>query len=523
MPLTPALAEIIWTKRFWAEYFSLEPEDDSPWNPSGTALVTIPVGSGYTLTLEFRLSSPGDLTLKYISPSDPNSISLLARSGFCGSPHLLRWSELPLISRAAAVLDPEGFSHPYQVLLLLVRFAPICVDDDVDAIAGMVHGVLSQMGFQYKEISLALRSLDYRSADFRWRYDEVVEGWVPQQYRWHTTGKWLATLRSTDNADFPFETWPGLLAAAEETARSSETKKDDQSVAVPKYRLSVQHTQYLKVPVGTKPYPLFSKADTHLARVLSRLLQDLEMGNSRCCFSDQVHLDDGSLVERSFQLELTVFGDLGQCQRVLRDALLWFGAPAETLMHDLRGSRKSEKYLLREQADGDDDTYTPHTHIVLGKLGALYKRNGVPAEQAMQQNLCSKLIQSRLDQAGAHTYPGHISVLETQDGGDIRFLLAETPERQREDLVTVALYRVTPQVAKFLYRLLVDGGLVLFPALIAAKDDVVDKLRMERGEEEGCPYPPIEVIGCEEGLLRILEAGPYQWWSKKGMQAEMST
>ncbi|KAL2839516.1 hypothetical protein BJY01DRAFT_219250 [Aspergillus pseudoustus] len=519
MPLPPELEKLIWTKRFWTEYFSLEPEDDSPWNQQGSALVTIPVGSGYSLTLEFRLSSPSDLTLKYVSPSNPDPIDL-GRNGYCGAPHLLRWSELPLISRAAAVLDAEAFPHPHLVVLLLSRFTPICVGDNAEEIASMVHDVLSKIGFSYKDILLALRSIDHRSADFRWRYDDVIQGWVLQQYRGYTTGKWLATLRATDNVDFPFDEWPAFLAAAEEPARSAPSEHNPRNVggiaSTPIYNLPVQHTLYLKVPVGTAPHRLFPQAYTPLNRVLSRILQDLNMGDSRCCFSDEVQLEDGSVVERSFQLEMSLFGELAPCQRVVRDALLWLGAPVETVLHDLKGSKRSQRYLLKEpeHTNAADSASEVPVYLVLGKVGALYTQNGAPAAQATDGSSCSELVRDALVEAGASTDPGNASILATQDGGNIRFLQVGNAKQQRGDLVTIALYRVTLQVAQFLYRLLLDGDLALLPALITTKADVVEKLRPERGEGEGSTYPSV-VVGSDEELFSILEEGAYKWWSNK--------
>jgi len=203
------------------------------------------------------------------------------------------------------------------------------------------------------------------------------------------------------------------------------------------------------------------------------------------------------MTETSFTLALDMHGELDRCQQVVRQALWWQGASVESYTQDLNFSESSKACLLKEtKSQGDDGRVL----VVFGKLAACFSAIGGLVAAATDQDSCNMLFSLALDDAGASESEDGWRTLTTADGGELSVHVAEDPKSWRGDLNTVSLKRVTPEVVRFLYRLLVQGGLVLFPALITATVDAVDKLRQQRPEDEHNPYPPFDVISSEDEL-----------------------
>ncbi|KAL7940169.1 hypothetical protein V8C42DRAFT_338340 [Trichoderma barbatum] len=108
------------------------------------------------------------------------------------------------------------------------------------------------------------------------------------------------------------------------------------------------------------------------------------------------------------------------------------------------------------------------------------------------------LFQSSIESEALPEHNGW-RILRTTDDGEIHICAFQASASRKEDLVTVHVKIVTPEIAKFLFQLLVDGEWVLLPALITA-------VSSEKG--------PFHLITSEEELLGVLKGGPYQWWDK---------
>ncbi|MEV4499480.1 hypothetical protein AB0J84_27755 [Micromonospora arborensis] len=99
-------------------------------------------------------------------------------------PYALRWSELDLICRAAAVRDPL-LSHPGVPMALLCRFAAVFEDDHVDAAVASVdaaYGALRPQGWDGYWPSGAdwLERADFRGEKVVWHRDEAGNLWAEQ-------------------------------------------------------------------------------------------------------------------------------------------------------------------------------------------------------------------------------------------------------------------------------------------------------------------------------------------------------
>lgn len=98
----------------------------------------------------------------------------IASTGFCGYPPVFRWSEFDLLSRVIAAYNPLSLMIKHLMILLLVRFTPLCEGNPQDVLVEAVNTFLSSLGFDMMGIRYVLRTIDYRSTGYRWRLDNII-------------------------------------------------------------------------------------------------------------------------------------------------------------------------------------------------------------------------------------------------------------------------------------------------------------------------------------------------------------
>lgn len=131
---------------------------------------------------------------------------------------------------------------------------------------------------------------------------------------------------------------------------------------------------------------------------------------------------------------------------------------------------------------GDREGY----HVVSGTLQAFGQQS---IRQASNLPPCNALFQSYLDEREAPLHQTGWRIPKTTDDGEIHICVFQASTSRKEDLVTVALKIVTPEVARFLFQLLLTA---------AVKDE----------------KSPFNLVTSENELLDISIEGPYQWWCR---------
>lgn len=229
MPLTAALRSAFGQKRFWTDYFSDAPPGYDPGRPADGApgprnrghRVEFPASDGRGLALDFD-ATLSNYSLKLRRPPEAEPVELAWDNQLYWHPDILRWDELDLLARATALRDPD-LPHPGLPLLLLSRFAPICVGDDVDAIFPMAEAAWRGLGlFSGREVDRFLEWLDRRQGRFAWRRIGA-DRWVMEQPEeaQQTSGFHLKSLRVEDYPEFPHATWEATIAGARRAYESA--------------------------------------------------------------------------------------------------------------------------------------------------------------------------------------------------------------------------------------------------------------------------------------------------------------
>jgi hypothetical protein len=228
MPIPAELQKRLDSPEFWRAYlFQDDPEEDSDedWDDEddgedeaeGTSIVAeIPVGGGYALVLDID-GEFGMVDLQMRVPGADEVVGIGWDDQAHPVPDALRWDELDLIARAAAVADP-ALRHPGPVLALAGRFVVLGPGDDLDRITPLMDRAYGPRppgaGF-WPRTREWLHRADGRHHGITWQTD-ADGNWVADQDRTGRPARYLHSLRRP-GGDFPGGQWRGLLAAAEAT------------------------------------------------------------------------------------------------------------------------------------------------------------------------------------------------------------------------------------------------------------------------------------------------------------------
>jgi hypothetical protein len=231
MPLPAELHKRLETPEFWRAYLfeadvlddeddldddDLDEDEDEDEGGDDSIVVEIPVGGGYALVLDIG----GEFDMVDLGMRTPDSAEIL-EIGWDDQAHwhpdTLRWDELDLIARAAAVLDP-ALRHPGPVLALAGRFVILGPGDDLDAITPLMDAAYGTpppgAGF-WPRTRDWLHRVDGRPHGIAWQRNPAGD-WAVDQSETAAVTRDLYSVRRPGSA-FPFAAWRELLAAAQAT------------------------------------------------------------------------------------------------------------------------------------------------------------------------------------------------------------------------------------------------------------------------------------------------------------------
>lgn len=196
---------------FWEEYFMWDAREEYPHEVEATC--RFDVGPGYALVLDAYVSSRVyGLSLE----ANGRQTEIATDDDAHPVPDALRWEEVDLVGRCLALSNP-ALPHPGIAVLLLCRFAPICVGDDLPEILSLLDAAWKTVpAMDPRDITRHIERLDSRAAGLRWRATEV--DWVLE-----ATDDEPYSFRVEGNADFPFEAMRSLREAAGKTLSRSRT------------------------------------------------------------------------------------------------------------------------------------------------------------------------------------------------------------------------------------------------------------------------------------------------------------
>ncbi|GAA0244342.1 hypothetical protein GCM10010492_49520 [Saccharothrix mutabilis subsp. mutabilis] len=217
MAIPDALNSALADPKFWAMYcFEEDFEGYDEYFDQDSHVLAFPVGGGYSLDLDIS-DSYFDLGLRAPGADEPVTVGWSDEAHF--HPHALRWEELDLVCRAAALLDPD-LRHPGPGLALLSRFVVVSAYDDVETIRSLLHAAFT--GLKPKDAEGYWPAAQDVAGDADFRHQAVV--WHRDTDGNYSVHKDMSTFDGTDlystrtrGSDFPWADWRSLLDQAERT------------------------------------------------------------------------------------------------------------------------------------------------------------------------------------------------------------------------------------------------------------------------------------------------------------------
>ncbi|GAA3247647.1 hypothetical protein ACFO1B_38805 [Dactylosporangium siamense] len=317
MPLPTELRTRLEDPDFWRAYcFDVGADDaaDEDEEPDVEVVplgAVFPVGGGYALVLDFDTGF-GIVRLGMRTPDSASTLELGWDDQAHWHPDALRWTELDLIARAAAVVDPT-LRHPGPVLALAARFVVLDHGDDLDAITPLMDAAFGSpppprvetdpmtptlpidfgppvpVAVWWPRTRAWLHRVDGRHSGVAWRQEAGT--WTVDQDDSVDVDRYLYTLRRPDG-EFPFAAWRDLLTAAETTLATGDLPAasgpaeqcwiDEERAGLPRGSLvaarfgvsplrdSRLHRLRLELPVGGHAYAV--RVDLH------RTLREADLG-----------------------------------------------------------------------------------------------------------------------------------------------------------------------------------------------------------------------------------------------------
>jgi hypothetical protein len=139
VPLPDILSGRFQDPAFWRAFFF--DEEDTERVPE--VIVDFPVGGGCHIVLEIE-GQDDRYELGIRTPTSGGVRSVGWDDLAHWHPYAFRWSELDLICRAVAAVDP-ALPHPGPALVLLCRFVSVHDDDDVGQITATMHSAFESL------------------------------------------------------------------------------------------------------------------------------------------------------------------------------------------------------------------------------------------------------------------------------------------------------------------------------------------------------------------------------------------
>nr|BFE32315.1 hypothetical protein GCM10010200_045660 [Actinomadura rugatobispora] len=283
---------------FWSAYLF---EDDAPdFEEEEPCRAEFDVGDGHALVLDVDLAYGAfELAVAVPGTAEPIQVGWDDQAHF--HPHVMRWSELDLLARAAALRDAE-LRHPGPFLALLARFAVLDEQDDPDAMAPLVDGAFhlvrpGTVSGLRPETREWYELRDLRGTGLLWTTRPDGHPAVDQPLD-ISIERPLYSLRAPDSDDFPFAAWAALLDRARHAlaAVAADPALQDAAVRSALQRCSTARGHHDLVPLARA-----LRTAGFAQPVLLRALED-PVSRAESCWAIEAlaGLDQGSLVKRWF-------------------------------------------------------------------------------------------------------------------------------------------------------------------------------------------------------------------------------
>jgi hypothetical protein len=254
---------------------------------------------------------------------------------------------------------------------------------------------------------------------------------------------------------------------------------------------ATDHFVMLDLSLEDDQRPLPNQVGKFVSDTLRPIFQACSIGNFEVGGGGSRKCEDGSYIATDVTFYVSYKGDPTPAIQLIREVMWWVGAPHETQNTDLPLA------LSVPPANGE-------THFVQLAIPTVFRwssghRIDRSAFSLEQRKTARKIIR----ELGEEDADGWVRAL-TSDGGKVSVFTKHLDKSAEFDSLDMLVDSLTPQVSQFIYRVMRDCGLMMFPMAIAV-DEAIAKLI-------DCEWPTVTLVSSEQSLNDLLIRGAYDWW-----------
>jgi hypothetical protein len=244
--------------------------------------------------------------------------------------------------------------------------------------------------------------------------------------------------------------------------------------------------------------PLPEQAGKWLSDTLGSLFRAAGLGSFEVCGSSARWGDDGRRIPTNESFGVGLRGDPRRAVELIREALWWVGASADTDLDDLSLSlgqppdRAAGRFL--QLAAPKVERWR-----LLGEDG--HRLDRLPFSPAQRDGVRLILADFR-----AAAPAGGWAAVATTDGGRVAFYTRHLDDSPDFDTLNLLVEVLTPEVSGLIHRLMDECALMAVPMAFAATPDVAGTI--------DCDWPKVEIVASAAALHEVLARGPYDWWMR---------
>ncbi|RFN43660.1 hypothetical protein FIE12Z_12126 [Fusarium flagelliforme] len=254
--------------------------------------------------------------------------------------------KLEAICQAVSITD-ERYAHPGLPLLMLARFTPICVGDDVDHIIQMLVQAWTTIGKDIltdDQVRQVIERFDNRYMEFCWHYDSYKNYWWIGKGLDAETANNVHTYRRGRDQDqqkhFPNEEWNAFISEGYRVIEESRQTRTAQFNApaygesmLERFKPRKRYDLNITLELETTDRPLDETTVTCLLKTLEAILQAKSLGKSGTLYKEGTTIAGNHRVTKH-KLWIRIMEELSLGRAIMKQMLWWLRAPLSATISD---------------------------------------------------------------------------------------------------------------------------------------------------------------------------------------------
>jgi len=274
-------------------------------------------------------------------------------------------------------------------------------------------------------------------------------------------------------------------------------------------RPSADITLRLTLSLEDSERPLPKQAGKFLSDTLRSILRATSLGHFEWCGAGSRKGEDGRDIPVDESFSLGIKGDPQPALRLIREALWWIGAPAETRLHPFPSKKTDLEEFSLDLTNGPPKASGRFLQLATLKIDR-WKLHGKPGHRIDRVPFSTEQregVQRLLTEVNAsEPIKGWVDVT-TSDGGLMAVYVKYLKDSADFHMLNILVETLTQEISGLVHKLMRENAFMLLPMAIATGVDVARTL--------DCDWPKVEVVASVAGLHELLTRGPFSWWMHK--------